>query len=72
MKTCHKDVQMIPTRDLYEGKMNKVVLIPDSFKGTMSSSQIISIMKERQTLFDVTVKDVSDPWAFEREWIRLP
>ena len=23
-------------------------------------------------LFDVTVKDVSDPWAFEREWIRLP
>ena len=27
--------------------MKKAVLIPDSFKGTMSSEKIISIMKER-------------------------
>ena len=54
---------MIPTRDLYEGKMNKVVLIPDSFKGTMSSSQIISIMKERILHYHPDCSVVSIPVA---------
>ena len=43
--------------------MNKVVLIPDSFKGTMSSSEIIAIMKERILHYHPSCKVVSIPVA---------
>ena len=43
--------------------MNKVVLIPDSFKGTMSSSEIIAIMKERILHYHPDCSVVSIPVA---------
>ena len=41
--------------------MKKVVLIPDSFKGTMSSAEIISIMKERIEAYNPGCQTVSIP-----------
>ena len=43
--------------------MKKAVLIPDSFKGTMSSSEIISIMKERILHYHPECQIVSIPVA---------
>ena len=43
--------------------MKKVVLIPDSFKGTMSSAEIISIMKERIEAYNPGCQTVSIPVA---------
>ena len=43
--------------------MKKVVLIPDSFKGTMSSSQIIETMKERILHYHPGCQVVSVPVA---------
>ena len=43
--------------------MKKVVLIPDSFKGTMSSAEIISIMKERIEAYNPSCQTVSIPVA---------
>ena len=43
--------------------MKKAVLIPDSFKGTMSSSEIISIMKERILHYHPECQSVSIPVA---------
>ncbi len=43
--------------------MKKAVLIPDSFKGTMSSEQIISIMKERILAYHPDCQIVSIPVA---------
>ena len=43
--------------------MKKVVLIPDSFKGTMSSSQIIETMKERILHYHPDCQVVSVPVA---------
>ena len=41
-------MQMVPGNGPKLRKdMDKIVLIPDSFKGTMSSSEVIAIMKER-------------------------
>ncbi len=43
--------------------MKKAVLIPDSFKGTMSSSEIIAIMKERIEAYNPGCDIVSIPVA---------
>ncbi len=43
--------------------MKKAVLIPDSFKGTMSSAEIISIMKERILAYHPECQVVSIPVA---------
>lgn len=43
--------------------MKKAVLIPDSFKGTMSSAQIISIMKERIEHYHPQCKIIAVPVA---------
>ena len=43
--------------------MRKAVLIPDSFKGTMSSARIISIMKERILHYHPECTVVSIPVA---------
>ena len=43
--------------------MRKAVLIPDSFKGTMSSAEIISIMKERILAYHPQCSIVSIPVA---------
>lgn len=43
--------------------MKKAILIPDSFKGTMSSAQIISIMKERILFHNPECEIVSIPVA---------
>ena len=43
--------------------MKKVVLIPDSFKGTMSSAEIISIMRERIEAYNPGCQTVSIPVA---------
>ena len=43
--------------------MKKVVLIPDSFKGTLSSAQIISIMRERILKYHPQCQIVSIPVA---------
>lgn len=46
-----------------EGTMKKAVLIPDSFKGTMSSSEIIDIMKERILFYHPECSVVTIPVA---------
>ena len=46
-----------------EGIMKKAVLIPDSFKGTMSSSEIIDIMKERILFYHPECSVVTIPVA---------
>ena len=46
-----------------EAEMRKAVLIPDSFKGTMSSARIISIMKERILHYHPECTVVSIPVA---------
>ena len=46
-----------------EGTMKKAVLIPDSFKGTMSSSEIIDIMKERTLFYHPECSVVTIPVA---------
>ncbi len=43
--------------------MDKVILIPDSFKGTMSSSRIIEIMKERILHYHEQCKIIEIPVA---------